>query len=230
MAGRLLSLLAQGPRLVVSLPHNSPELARAATDGGADALKVHINVTHEASGTRFGGLAEERGNLEEILGLGLPTGIVPGTAASLPSRDDMEELVRMGIDFFDLYAHDMPTWMTRLEGMTRTVAISDTTPVTAIAHLEKLGFEMLEAAVVPHEGYGRPLSVADLMLYRQIRAATKLPIIVPTQRAIEPEDVTTLIEIGVDAIMIGAIVTGREPGSLRAATQRFASSLAARAG
>lgn len=227
MAGRLLSLLAKGPRLIVSLPQNSPELARAAADGGADALKVHINVRHEASGTEFGSLAEERGNLDEILGAGLPTGIVPGVAASLPSREDMEELARMGIDFFDLYAHDMPTWMTRIEGMTRTVAISDTTPVTAIGDLEKLGFEMIEAAVVPHEGYGRPLSVADLMVYQQIRAATRLPIIVPTQRAIEPEEVATLTEIGIDAVMIGAIVTGRGPGSLRAATERFASALAA---
>ena len=211
MAGRLLSLLAKGPRLIVSLPQNSPELARAAADGGADALKVHINVRHEASGTEFGSLAEERGTLDEILGVGLPTGIVPGVAASLPSRGDMEELARMGIDFFDLYAHDMPTWMTRIEGMTRTVAISEATPM---------------AAVVPHEGYRQPLSVADLTLYRQVRAATRLPIIVPTQRAVTPEDVPELMQTGVDALMIGAIVTGREPGSLHAATKRFASALA----
>ena len=228
MAGRLLSLLAKGPRLIVSLPQNSPALARAAADGGADALKVHINVRHEASGTEFGSLAKERGNLDEILGGGLPTGIVPGVAASLPSRGDMEELARMGIDFFDLYAHDMPPWMMDVEGMTRTVAISEATPMAAVGEMEKLGFEMLEAAVVPHEGYGRPLSVADLTLYRRIRAATRLPIIVPTQRAVTPEDVPELMTTGVDALMIGAVVTGREPDSLHAATKRFASALAGR--
>lgn len=225
MAGKLLALLAKEPRLIVSLPANSPELARAAADGGADALKVHINVRHDASGTQFGSLAEEQDNLEAILALGLPTGIVPGVAASLPSRQDMEQLARMGIDFFDLYAHDMPPWMLGVQGMTRTVAMSDATPVSAVAELEKLGFEMLEAAVVPHEGYGRPLSVADLVLYRRIRAATKLPIIVPTQRAVAPEDVPALMQTGVDALMIGAIVTGREPGSLHAATERFAAAL-----
>ena len=132
----------------------------------------------------------------------------------------------MGIDFFDLYAHDMPPWMLGVEGMTRTVAISDTTPIAAVGEMEKLGFEMVEAAVVPHEGYGRPLSIADLTLCRQIRAATRLPIIVPTQRAVTPEDVPELMKTGVDALMIGAIVTGRDPDSLRAATERFAAALA----
>ena len=225
MAGRLLSLLTEGRGLVVSLPQNSPELARAAAEAGADALKVHINVRHDASGTQFGSLAEERSALDEILSIGLPTGIVPGVADSLPSRQDMAELARMGIDFFDLYAHDMPPWMLGVEGMTRTVAMSDTTPIAALAEMEGLGFEMLEAAVVPHEGYGRPLSVADLTRYRRIRAATRLPIIVPTQRAVTPEDVPELMKTGVEALMIGAIVTGREADSLHAATERFAAAL-----
>ncbi len=230
MAGLLLGLLAEGPRLIVSLPENSVELARAAAEGGADALKVHINVRHDASGTRFGSLAEERGRLEEILAVGLPTGIVPGVAASLPSREDMSELARMGMDFFDLYVHDMPVWMMRLEGMTRTAAIAHDTPLEAIPAVEKLGFEMLEAAVIPHEGYGAPLSVSDLARYERIRSATALPIIVPTQRAIEPGDVPALVRMGLNAIMIGAIVTGREPGGVRAATEEFASALAAGGG
>jgi hypothetical protein len=227
VAGQLLSLLSQRPRLIVSPPQNSPDLARAAADGGADALKVHLNVTHEASGTRFGSLAEEHAALDRILAVGLPTGIVPGVASSLPSPADMGELAHMGLDFFDLYAHDMPAWMMDLEGMTRTVALSDATPLAAVPGIEPLGFEMVEAAVVPHSGYGLPLSVADLLTYRQIRAATRLPIIVPTQRAIRPEEVSALVGLDLDAVMIGAIVTGREPASLRAATERFAASLAA---
>jgi len=227
VAGQLLSLLSERPRLIVSLPQNSPDLARAAADGGADALKVHINVTHEASGTHFGSLADERSALEQILALNLPTGIVPGVASSLPSPADMEQLARMGIDFFDLYAHDMPAWMLGLEEMTPTVALSDTTPLTAVPGIESLGFEMIEAAVVPHSGYGLSLSVADLMTYQQIRAATRLPIIIPTQRAIRPEEVSALVDLGLDAVMIGAIVTGRDPASLRAATERFAAALAA---
>lgn len=228
MAGRLLALLAEAPRLIVSLPANSYDLARAAADGGADALKIHLNVLHEASGTRFGGLAEERPALEQILSLGLPTGIVPGAGEQMVSAQDMRDLAKMGVDFFDLYAHHMPAWLTHFDGMTRTVAIDHTAEASSIAHFEHLGFEMLEAAVVPHEGYGKPLSVQDLVTYRQIRQSTALPIILPTQRAIVPDEVAVLMtNIGLNALMIGAIVTGREPDTLRAATQRFAGALAA---
>ncbi len=228
MAGLLLDLLAEGPRLIVSLPRNSPELARAAAEGGADALKVHLSVRHEASGTQFGGLEEERGALEEILGIGLPTGIVPGTAERLPSREEMQELAEMGLDFFDMFARDMPAWMTSFEGMTRTAAVEADFPYDSFPELEALGIEMIEAAVVRPEGYGRPLCVADLVAYGEIRRATRLPIIVPTERAIEPEEVPLLVgDIGVDAVMIGAVVTGREAPSLGAATERFAAAVSA---
>ena len=225
MSGRLLALLRDRTRLIVSLPVNSPALAQAAAEAGADALKVHINVRHEASGTIFGSLGEEKDNLEGILALGLPTGIVPGVAASLPSPDDMHELEAMGVDFFDLYDHDMPLWLARWQGMTRGIAASHTTPIESIAEFDGVGFELLEAAIIPHDGYGQPLTAADLAVYRRVRRATKLPIIVPTQRAIQPEDVPMLAGLGVNAVMVGAIVTGRDAASLAAATERYAAAL-----
>jgi putative N-acetylmannosamine-6-phosphate epimerase len=226
MGGRFLSLLAEGPRLIVSLPANSPELARAAVEGGAEALKVHLHVRHDASGMQFGNLAEERANLEQILALGLPTGIVPGAGDHLPTPEEMQALAEMGVDFFDLYVHDTPAWLVRFAGMTRAVAISGAAQCDELGDLEAMGFELLEAALVPHEGYGKPLSVADLVAYRQVRRATGLPIIVPTQRAIRPEEAPILLrETGINALMIGAIVTGREAASLRAATERFAAAM-----
>ena len=226
MAGRLLSLLAEGPRLIVSLPENSPELARAAVEGGADALKVHLHITHQASGTRFGGLAEERQNLEEILSLGLPTGVVPGAGDSLASYEEMCELVKMGMDFCDLFARDMPGWMVCFSALTRAAAVDRGTDPRELLEYEALGIEMIEAAVVPREGYGQPLRLDDVVAYRRLRRATKLPIIVPTERAIRPEDVPLLVhQAGVNAVMIGAIVTGRDPVSLGAATKRFACAL-----
>jgi hypothetical protein len=225
MAGCLLSLLASRPRLIVSLPANSPELARAAAEGGAEALKVHLHVRHDASGTQFGSLAEERENLEKILAVGLPTGVVPGAGDRLPTPEEMRELAAMGLDFFDFYAHDTPAWLVRFPDMTRAVAVNSVDE-EQIGFLGELGFELIEAAVVPHEGYGKPLTAADLVAYHRLRSATELPIIVPTQRAVTPEETPILLqETGVDALMIGAIVTGRTPESLRAATARFANAM-----
>jgi len=227
VAGRLLSLLAKRPALIASLPANSPDLARAAADGGADALKVHLHVRHEASGTQFGDLATERENLDAILAIGLPTGVVPGAGDHLPTPEEMHELAAMGVDFFDLYAHDMPAWLVGFGGLSRAIAIDHTWQPDDLAQFAGLGFELLEAAVVPHEGYGKPLNAADLAVYRRIRQATVMPIILPTQRAIRPEEIALLTgTIGVNAIMIGVIVAGREPGGFRTATKLFAQALA----
>ena len=231
MAGRLLASTGESPRLIVSLPGNSRPLAEAAAEGGADALKVHINVDHAASGTHFGGLAEERANLEAILALGLPTGIVPGAADRVPSPEEMRALAEMGMDFFDMFITTMPAWLIRFSAMTRVGAVGPGVSPETVGEVEALGLEMIEAAVVPPDGYGRPLCLADLVNYRRLRAATKLPIIVPTERAITPDDVPLLLnEIGLDAIMIGAVVTGRDPDSLARATRLFADAFAAARG
>ena len=66
--------------LVVSLPSNSLELAEAALEGGAMAVKVHCNVWHRASGHTFGSYAENREFLKKLIELcgDIPDGLVAG--------------------------------------------------------------------------------------------------------------------------------------------------------
>ncbi len=127
---RIIELLNSGPTLIMSLPANDPELALAAMQGGADALKVHIRVHHAASGTHFGTLAEESERLAEILALFPgPVGIVAG-AETPATQVEMMELSRMGVDFFDLYISHMPAWMWNIERMAKVVALEPFTPST----------------------------------------------------------------------------------------------------
>ena len=64
--------------LVVSLPENDIALARAAMEEGADALKVHYNVGHRASGNHFGPLDMYAEVFRAIRSeFGGPLGVVP---------------------------------------------------------------------------------------------------------------------------------------------------------
>lgn len=202
-------------------------MAKAAAAGGADALKVHIHVHHEASGTHFGSLEQERPALEAIMSeVSVPVGIVPG-AETIATREEMQQLKQMGMDFFDAYAHHMPAWMLRFEGMACGVAIDASCSARDIGALEVLGADFFEAAVIPHEGYGKPMTARDLVMYQSLRRAASRPIIVPTQRKMEPSDAAMLTkEIGIDAVMIGAIVTGDDPHSLEHATALFRAAIA----
>ncbi len=218
---RAHELLCAGPALIVSLPDNRADLARAAEAAGAHALKVHINVHHDASGTHFGSLEQERPRLQEILdAVSLPVGIVPGITAPL-RRDEIAALADMGFDFVDTFAHCFPAWLLGMERMTRVMAIDSTYSVEAAASLAAVGMEILEAAVIPHDQYGSPLTAADLALYSRLAQAVPTPIIAPSQRRFEPSDVASIVECGITGIMIGAIVTGLEPAGIEAATRAF---------
>jgi len=233
----LEQLRTEGLMLLVSLPTNSAELARAALAGGADGLKVHINVHHHASGTQFGTLDEEAANLEAILTVaeGCPVGIVPG-AEQMASLQDMRRLAAMGIDFFDAYAHHIPAWMVRVPDLDMAVMVA-VGAEHEWADMQALGVELateptawvdaVEASVISPEGYGQPLTALDLARYRRLCQTAQVPVMIPTQRHISPEEVGLLADCGASALLIGAIVTGHEPHTIEAATREFRQAIAA---
>lgn len=215
-------LRGRQPALLVSLPRNDAELARAALDAGADALKVHIGVKHRASGTHFGTLAEETPRLEAILAAaaGRPVGIVAGETPHLPATL-AEQLTRMGFAFISLYADHLPAaWLGRGD-IALVPSLRPDTPVREAARLPALGAAAVELGIIPPEGYGQPLTAADLARYSAHAEAIAAPCIVPTQRAIRPEDVPALSRAGIRGLLVGAVVTGTAAADLAAAVRRF---------
>ncbi len=211
--------------LLVSLPKNDLELARVALDSGAQGLKVHINVEHFASGTRFGTLAQEREILAQITALArefsASVGIVPGTLDNFASRQDFRELAQIGIDYFDAYPADAPAWTLSQTDLSVMMAAFHGGDLDEFAHIETLGMTLCEASILHHDDYGKSLSALDLMKYRALSQKIKVPFIVPSQKKIAPHDVPALKETGAKGLLIGAIVTGRDAKSLESATRAF---------
>lgn len=218
-----MGLFCEKLSLWVSLPRNEVELARAAIDGGADALKVHIAANHFASGTRFGSLDEERDRIAEIIEVaaGKPVGIVPGDSYDVVPQH-LDILRDLGISFVSIYAHHCPArWLSPKSALPIALAPSEQFAKELIPALSCTGAAMIEASIMPHERYGQPVTAADLAVYHSLRQQTDLPIIVPTQLKWTPEDVSALCDTGIDVLMIGAIVTGATSPSLFEATKSF---------
>jgi len=208
------------PLLIVSLPRNDPALAAAARDGGADVLKVHVNVRHLASGTVFGPFAQERPRLAQILAFGLPTGLVPGERQMI-APEEIPEIRRMGFAFLDAFLDTIQPHLYEA-GVPVIPALPHSADARYLERARELPGDWVEAAVVAPQGYGRPPERADFAALRKVARVTKKRLIVPTQRRIAPEDAARYFEIPrVTALMIGAIVTGLEPSSLAAATAAF---------
>ncbi len=207
--------------LIVSLPENSAELAKAAIDGGADAIKVHMNITHEAAGTQFRSLAEERAALEDILDLAdVPVGIVPGEKV-LPNEKEMEEMIKMGFDFFDVKLRVILPWMLRVKEMGKIVALDKEYSMDKLIGIKDLGADGVEAAIVSASEYGKDLNVGDLQGFISIAISAGIPVVVPTQKSIRTSEVPIIADTGVKGLMIGAVVTGKTASSIKKATQAY---------
>jgi hypothetical protein len=202
-------LLASRRFLVIaSLPANDPRMARAAFAAGADAVKVHLNVRHRASGTSFGSWAREGPAIRRILAEARgAVGLMPG-AETLPSRAQLSEIIGLGVSFIDIYEHDMPSWMLELK-TTRMPAAAEGTTLKRVRALSRLGADCLEASIQPHQAYGQPLTAADLGKYRVLAKAFGKPVFVPSQKKLVPGDLEKLAKAGAAGVLLGAVCLGR---------------------
>ncbi|MCR4578572.1 MAG: hypothetical protein K5784_11780 [Clostridiales bacterium] len=206
--------------LIMSLPVNDADLAKAAFRAGADAVKVHISLHHNAGGETLGSYDENREVFARIFREAEgPVGIVPGADCEAIMKD-AEQVKTAPFDFISFYTAHLPTAFLPTRQCLMAAAACGFT-AEEVSQYEALGAGVLEASVMPHEGYGRPLSFADLVTYRQLSLATRLPMVVPTQRRIEPSDVEYLCRAGVSGLMIGAIVTGKTEKGIVDAVKRF---------
>ncbi len=196
--------------LVVSCPKNEYEFVEAAWLNGADAVKIHLNVHHHASGTDFKSMDEEREFVEKLLkNSPVPVGVVLGGSTEVV-RKDFKNVLEEEFDFLSVYLHDAVSETLTQDKITRMYACNDTYDLNEIKEIEAIGAEILEVSIVAPDQYGTALNLRDLVHYSQINKAVKIPTLLPTQKKITVEDLPSLKKVGFNGIMIGAIVTSNE--------------------
>ena len=218
---KLLNMLNNSTlTLIASLPANDYKLAEAAWANGADAVKIHINVEHRASGTVFGRFDDERENIQKILDVarGRPVGIVLGASPEDAERD-FEDVVKAGFDFISIYAHHAAPALLDPR-VTRMFAADYSYSADEKKYLASYA-DVFEASLAAPERYGDRLSLRDLISYKALCDAIDPPVVVPTQKNILPSEVAHLHKAGVSAVMIGAIVAGKTVESYGRATAAF---------
>lgn len=206
--------------IIVSLARHDLDLAKAALDGGAYALKTHLNAYHRATGTTFGSFAEERPFFEALSGLGCPLLVMAGQE-TVPSAEEMDALADLGFEGFNVYVdHMQPHLLTsRLRPMPALSATSTPDDIKQIAALPGC---VVEASIMPFERYRTEMTDADLERYAAVVDAVDVPVIVPSQLTLTPQDAMRLREAGIAAPLLGAIVTGDTPRSMLQSVRQFA--------
>lgn len=206
---RLLKSFSQKFVLLVSITQNDPELARIALENGADAVKVHLNCAHFASGTDFGSWLAEKENIAkvaEVVKKYIPLGIVTG-AEVVPGAEDLKEIREFGFDFWDLFANHIPPEYLHWSEMAHMSAVGPDWNEQFVKDLVSLGVDVIESSIIPRTMYRTRLTAADLCQYKHLVRSCGVPVIVPTQKKVRPDEVKYLHQVGVKGLAIGAVVT-----------------------
>lgn len=220
---RLLEVLKKNKlSLIASLPENSYELAKIAWEAGVDAIKVHCSVFHNASHNDFGSFESFKKEFQRILkDSPVPVGIVPGGSAEL-AEEILKELPEMGFDFVSLYAQHTPASFYVDRKINNFLSLNSTFSMDEIEHIVNSDYaDMVELSILNKEEYGLRLNARDLSKYATIAHLTDKPCIVPSQRMIFPHDIPVLAKTGVKALMLGAVVYGKDPAVIKKTLEEF---------
>lgn len=215
---RLTKALRDGEfPVIVSLARHDLDLARAAIEAGAFAIKIHLNAYHRATGTTFGSFAEERPFCEDLATLGVPLLVMAGQER-VPSPQEMDALANLGFEGFNIYVSDMQPHL--LQSKLRPIpALGEASTDEDLQRILAIPGAMMEASVVSFADYGNPLNETDLARFRAIARKAGIPVIAPSQKRFVPDDMKRLRDAGVAAPLLGVIVTGTTPESMRAAVK-----------
>ncbi|WP_284141048.1 MULTISPECIES: hypothetical protein [unclassified Virgibacillus] len=215
-------LLSKEMPIIVSLPENRVDLAEAAINAGADALKFHINVSHRASGNEFKGLDSYIDVFTEIRKIyNGPLGIVISDDINKVNQVDIAKLKEVGFSYFSLYAKDITSNLLLQNDLEKTVAVDDQFDPFRVKAIEQFDIKAVELSVVKKENYGKPLNFTDMVLYENYRKNTDLPLIIPSQKKLVPADMDILKQIGINAVMLGAVTVGTTVESIYQAVSEF---------
>ncbi len=206
--------------IIVSLARHDLDLAKAALDAGAMAIKTHLNAYHRATGTTFGSFSEERPFFEELAKLGCPLLVMAGQE-TVPSAEEMTALAELGFEGFNVYVDHMQPHL--LQSPLRPMpALSATSTPEDVTRIGAMPGCIVEASIMPFERYRTTMTDADLERYATVVATVDVPVIVPSQLALSPHDAKRLREAGFSALLLGAIVTGDTPRSMHQSVRQFA--------
>ena len=208
--------------LIASIPENNYDIAKAAWEAGADAVKVHINVWHRASNNTFGTLEDNFEVFSKILkDCPVPVGIVVGEDAFV-AEDNVDKAIEMGFDFISLYGHHTPASLAYRKDITNFFAVNSTYSLDEINAVSNSSFaDILEMSICLPETYGERLNAKDLVRYEYLSKHSAIPTVVPTQHLVLPTDVKALYKCGVKAVMVGAISMGKDIETISKTLKEF---------
>jgi hypothetical protein len=194
---------------IILSPFNSdPKLLNILIKNNINIIKFHINITHPVSNYKFKSWEEEKENIINILLENHPNitvGLVPGHI-----KEELEEInhieLNTYVDFIDIFIDSFTTYYLGIpKSIEKVVAINRVLDKEELEILDFLKISAIEASIIDKSQYGFKLTLEDILNYSKLVNNSPIPILIPTQKLIEPKDIKILYEIGAKGIVLGGI-------------------------
>jgi len=193
---------------IILSPFNSdPKLLNILIKNNINIIKFHINITHPVSNYKFKSWEEEKENIIDILleNPNITVGLVPGHI-----KEELEEInhieLNTYVDFIDIFIDSFTTYYLGIpKGIEKVVATNRVLNKEELEILDFLKITAIEASIVDKSQYGSKLTLEDILNYSKLANNSPIPILISTQKLIEPKDIRILYEIGAKGIVLGGI-------------------------
>lgn len=193
---------------IILSPFNSdPKLLNILIKNNINIIKFHINITHPVSNYKFTSWKEEKENIINILieNPNITVGLVPGHI-----KEELEEINHIELDtyfdFIDIFIDSFTTYYLGIpKGIEKVVAINRVLNKEELEILDFLKISAIEASIIDKSEYALKLTLKDILNYSKLANNSPIPILIPTQKFIEPKDIRILYEIGAKGIVLGGI-------------------------
>ena len=193
---------------IILSPFNSdPKLLDILIKSNINIIKFHINITHPVNNYKFKSWEEEKENITNILleNPNITVGLVPGHI-----KEEIEEInhieLNSYVDFIDIFIDSFTTYyLTIPKNIEKVVAINRILNKEELEILDFLKISAIEASIIDKSQYGLKLTLEDILNYSKLANNSPIPILIPTQKLIEPKDIKILYEIGAKGIVLGGI-------------------------
>lgn len=220
--GRIADILKRKFTIISNLYTNSLQLASASEEGGADAIEVNLNLEEGGTGVRYGTIDLEEHAITEIVGsVKVPVGVRIGDTPMI-GREEWEKIVSTGVDYVKMMAHHMPSFIYNDERVCKIVSVGSgyvLEQVEILAHDGRVS--AIEAAIISPQVFRLPLTLLDITTYALITRRSSKPVVVPSQKYIEPQDLRVLKKVGVEGLVVNYTITGTQPLSYSEILQEY---------
>ncbi|MCX5751673.1 MAG: hypothetical protein NT099_08450 [Candidatus Saganbacteria bacterium] len=209
---KLLNVLNKNTfSLLVELPSVDAVMVEAALAGGADAILFSISDPQELKDSK----KEILRLIEEVeVPMGLSVAALDGQA-----EKSLKEILAE-IDFIEV-AEESIGKIKKVKGINKLVRLDNSYSMEDLLRLAEEGAELVDAAIMPKSRQQKEMTIGDLQQYISIVISAGLPVIIPTDLAIKPSEVSILWDTGAKAVLLTHKVLGCDPRAVEKNVRQF---------